>query len=185
MLSHETLVYELKVTLKGSKPPIWRRILVKSDTRLSKLHDILQAAMGWEDCHLHQFEVGGVYYGVRDPAIGLEVKDERRASLNNVLSAEKQKITYEYDMGDSWEHEILLEKILPLDAKIRYPVCVTGKRACPPEDCGGVWGYADLLEILADPNHPEREDRLDWLGDEFDPEAFDLEEVNRTLREIP
>ena len=175
-------IYQVKVTLKGSKPPIWRRILVASDTRLGKLHRILQDVMGWTDSHLHQFIVGQTYYGVPDPDFDMDVRSERTVPLNRVLQEPKDKIIYEYDFGDSWEHELLLEKVLAADPTIRYPVCVTGKRACPPEDCGGIWGYVELLEALASPDHPEHASMIEWAGDDFDPEAFDLEDVNSMLR---
>jgi hypothetical protein len=177
-------IYQVKVTLRGSKPPIWRRILVASDTRLGKLHRILQVVMGWTDSHLHQFMVGHTAYGVPDPDFDLDVRSERTVPLSRVLQAPKDKIIYEYDFGDSWEHELLLEKVLAPDPAIRYPICVTGKRACPPEDCGGIWGYAELLEALASPNHPEHASMRDWVGDDFEPEAFDLEAVNSMLRQI-
>ena len=105
-------------------------------------------------------------------------------SLQQVVSRVKDKLIYEYDFGDSWEHELLVEKILPLEEGKRYPVCLTGKRACPPEDCGGIWGYASLLEAIRDPEHPEHEEMVDWVGGEFDPEAFDLDEVNRELQNL-
>ena len=177
-------IYQIKVTLKGSKPPIWRRILVASDTRLGKLHRILQVVMGWTDSHLHQFMVGPTAYGVPDPDFDLDVRSERTVPLSRVLQAPKDKIIYEYDFGDSWEHELLLEKLLAPDPTIRYPLCVTGKRACPPEDCGGIWGYAEVVEALASPEHPEHRRMRELMGDDFDPEAFDLEAVNSRLRRI-
>jgi hypothetical protein len=175
-------VYQLKVTLKGTKPPIWRRIQVTGDTSLLKLHQILQIAMGWYDSHLHQFIVWGTYYGIPDPDFPYEIKSETRAKLSQVVAQEKDKFTYEYDFGDSWEHEIVVEKILQPETGTHYPVCLAGKRACPPEDCGGVWGYADLLEAIRDPEHPEHDEWCEWVGDEFDPNEFDLEEVNHELK---
>ena len=174
-------IYQIKVTLKGSKPPIWRRILVASDTRLGKLHRILQDVMGWTDSHLHQFIVGQTYYGVPDPDFDLDVRSERTVPLNRVLQEPKDKIIYEYDFGDSWEHELLLEKVLPPDPEARYPLCLTGKRACPPEDCGGVWGYAEFLEAITSSEHEEHETMLEWIGGRFDAEEFDVDEVNSSL----
>lgn len=172
--------YQIKVALDDSKPPIWRRLLVSGDTRLSELHGIIQIAMGWTDSHLHQFISGGVFYGMPDDEFDTE--DETRYRLSNLLSAEKQKIKYEYDFGDSWIHTITLEKILPVDDSIGLPRCTAGKRAAPPEDCGGVWGYRDLLDILSDPEHPQYEEMLDWLGvDEFDPNHLDLKKINDEL----
>lgn len=174
-------VYQLKVTLLGLRPPIWRRLLVKSDTRLDALHDILQIAMGWTDSHLHQFIADETYYGLPHPGDFYEVKDERKVRLDQLLKAPNDKMGYEYDFGDSWEHLILLEKILPAEEGVRYPLLVAGKRAGPPEDVGGVFGYAEFLDAIRDPSHPEHEEYLDWVGDEFDPEALDLEEANRML----
>ncbi len=177
-------VYQLKVTLRDSKPPIWRRIQVTSDTRLSMLHRVLQVVMGWEGAHLHQFMAHGLYYGTPHPDFGFEVNNENKVSLQQVVSGVKDKLIYEYDFGDSWEHELLVEKILPLEAGKGYPVCLTGKRACPPEDCGGIWGYAGFLEAIQDPNHPEHEAMREWVGGEFAPDAFDLDEVNRELQRL-
>lgn len=178
-------IYQLKITLLGLRPPLWRRVLVKSNTSLDVLHEVIQGAMGWWDCHLHAFSIGGIEYGRIDPDFGLEdTKDETRMTLNRVVTGEKSKFRYTYDFGDGWEHEILLEKILPVDPAQPYPVCIKGKRACPPEDCGGIWGYQELIEIMADPQHPEYEERLDWLEEPLEPEQFDLDEVNAALRRL-
>ena len=177
-------IYQLKVTLKDNKPPIWRRIQINSDITLDKLHQILQVVMGWFDYHLHQFVVYGEYYGTPDPDIGFEVKNEKRVKLNQLASESGDKFVYEYDFGDSWKHVILLEKILQPEAGVRYPVCLKGKRASPPEDCGGVWGYDALLEAIQDPVHPEHKEMLEWLGGGFDPEKFDLDVVNQELKTI-
>lgn len=180
-------IYQIKVTLRGSRPPIWRRIAVAGDTTLAKLHMILQVVMGWEDSHLHQFIVGKTYYSEPDPdgaAIGFVTKNEKKVKLAQLGLKEKSKFIYEYDFGDSWEHDLLVEKIMPPEEGKQYPVCLKGKRACPPEDCGGVWGYAGLLEILADPKHPEYEDMMEWMEEDFDPEAFNLEGVNAYLQVI-
>ena len=177
-------IYQLKVTLNNSKPLIWRRIQVNSDITLYKLHQILQVVMGWFNSHLHQFIVRGQYYGTPDPDFGFEVKNEKRIKLNQIVSRAGDKFIYEYDFGDGWKHIILLEKILQPEAGVRYPICLEGKRACPPEDCGGIWGYYNLLKAIQDPAHPEHEDMLEWLGDGFDPEEFDLEVINEELKTI-
>ena len=177
-------VYQLKVTLQGIRPPIWRRFQVADDTTLSELHQILQVVMGWENYHLHQFRIRGTDFGEPDPDFGSGIKDDRRVKLRQVVFGEKEKFIYEYDFGDSWKHEILVEKILPPEPGARYPACVAGKRSCPPEDCGGVWGYAEFLEAIGDPDHPEHEEMLEWIGGSFDPEAFDLEMVNLELRTV-
>ena len=178
------VVYQIKVTLKGSRPPIWRRIQVISDTTLAQLHRLLQCVMGWEDAHLYQFVVSGIKYG--DPRLlgELDAEDARTVPLATLGLCEKLKFLYEYDFGDSWEHELLVEKILPRDEGKRYPVCLTGKRACPPEDCGGIWGYASFLAALRDPEHPEHDEMLEWVGGEFDPDILDLDEVNRELQRL-
>jgi len=177
-------VLQLKVTLRDSKPPIWRRIQVKNNITLYKLHQVLQVVMGWQNAHLHQFIISGTYYGQPHSDYGFEVRSERGAKLNQVAAHEKFKFLYEYDFGDSWQHEILIEKILPLNPEVRYPLCLKGKRACPPEDCGGIWGYEDLLGILHDPNHSNYEEMLEWIGGEFDPETFNVAEINRQLQSL-
>ena len=185
-VSADVPIYQIKVTLDDSKPPIWRRILVRSDITLGQLHDILQAVMGWTGYHLHQFIVGRTYYGVPDPDYEgfLEMHDESRVKLNQIVTGEKYKFRYEYDFGDSWLHNLLVEKVLPPEPGQQVPVCIKGKGACPPEDVGGIWGYYTFLEAIQDPDHPEHEDYLEWVGEEFDPEAFDLDEVNEMLRAL-
>lgn len=178
-------ILQLKVSLVGaSKPPVWRRLVVPATMRLDRLHEVIQAAMGWEDYHLHAFSAGGVDYGPPDPELGHV--DERKTRVSDVIGQPKACMRYVYDFGDHWQHDVVVEKVLVADAGTFYPSCVAGKGCCPPEDCGGVWGYADLRETLADPTHEEHEDMLEWLGletaAEFDPEAFDLAEANALLR---
>jgi hypothetical protein len=184
--ANQSKVYQLKITLKYVRPSIWRRIEVPKDVTLGELHLILQAAMGWTNSHLHQFKVGRIYYG--EPSIDefsdLKVKDEGKARLDKVLSKTKQKMIYEYNFGDGWEHEILLEKVALRDSTQVYPRCVGGARACPPEDCGGVHGYANFLEAISDPMHEEHDEYLDWVGDEFDPEKFDVAQFEIALKNI-
>ena len=184
IVTKEAKIYQLKITLKYIRPPIWRRIQIRRDITLAELHLILQAGMGWTNSHLHQFRVGKTYYG--DPDIDefgdMNLKDERKLRLSKLLSKPKQKIVYEYDFGDGWEHEILLEKIVPAEPGIQYPRCLGGARACPPEDCGGVGGYAEFLAAIRDPNHEEHDEYLDWIGGEFDPEEFDVEDFDNALR---
>jgi len=177
-------IYQIKITLKDSKPAIWRRVLVPATIALDILHDVIQCAMGWEDGHLHQFIKDRQFYSPPDPDGCLDVNDSRKTKLSDLMVKIKGKIEYEYDFGDSWRHEIVLEKILPFDENTKYPVCIEGKMNCPPEDCGGVWGYADLLQILKNPEDEQYEDMLDWLGGEFDPEEFDIEETNKYLANI-
>jgi hypothetical protein len=185
--SVDTPIYQLRVILKDIKPPIWRRILIASDVKLHRLHYILQDVMGWDNSHLYQFIVkdGAMrhFYGEPHDDYGGQMKDARRVRLSEVAPGAKARLVYEYDFGDDWEHEILVEKIVPREAGLKYPVCISGARACPPEDCGGTWGYGEFLKAIADPDNPESESTLEWTGDgfDFDPEQFDLEEVNREL----
>ncbi len=177
-------IYQIKITLQGSKPPIWRRILISDAIKLDEFHEVIQIVMGWENYHLHQFRHGEIFYGVPNEDFddsGLELKDETKYKLSDLLKAEKSSVMYEYDFGDGWEHKIVLEKILPFDSTIQLPQCIKGKRACPPEDCGGIWGYESLLESLNDKKHLEHEDMLEWLGEEFDAEYFNLDEINALL----
>ncbi len=178
-------LYQINITLADSKPPIWRRLLVHSNIRLNVFHDAIQYSMGWLNCHLHQFEKDRILYGVNDDDFGsdfgLEIEDEKKFKLSDMLQEEKDTMIYEYDFGDGWRHIILLEKILPFDASPELVKCIKGKRSCPPEDCGGIWGYENLLEIVNDPTHSEHEEILDWLGGEFDPEYFSLIETNNML----
>ena len=176
--------YQLKISLKGAKPPIWRRLLIADSVSLPKLHQAIQIAMGWTDSHLHQFIVDGEFYGRPDPDFDdMEMEDERHYKLSQFLQKEKDWILYEYDFGDSWEHKITLEKILPFDPKAVLPKCIKGKGACPPEDVGGIWGYYGFLDALADPSHPEHEDYKEWIGCDFDPQSCDIEEINELLAE--
>ena len=186
MPNQSNQIFQIKVTLDDTHPPIWRRIQVPGNTTLLKLHDILQIVMGWEDYHLHMFTIEGTIYG--DPADDeygdLGTVDEARFKLNQVIHREGQRLSYEYDFGDSWDHTLLVEKILLPQEGVRYPTCLKGKRACPPEDVGGVWGYENFLDAIRDPDHDEHEMYLTWIGGEFDPEAFDLAEVNIRLRSM-
>jgi hypothetical protein len=177
-------VYQLKITLRGSKPPIWRRVAVPGNFSLGKLHRVIQLAMGWEDCHLHQFIIDGEYYGIPSPDDWEPVIDERRHALGRIAPYEKSKFVYEYDFGDGWEHIILVEKIFPAEKGVKYPVCLKGKRACPPEDVGGVWGYEDFLEAIRDPGHEEHDTYMEWIDGEFDSEEFNLDVINLDLQRV-
>lgn len=183
-MSAPKLVYQLKVTLKDTKPSVWRRVVVPENITLASLHEILQVVMGWEDYHLHQFIIAGQFFGnPEDDEFGeLDLQDEARARLNRLGLGEDARFSYEYDFGDSWDHTLVIEKILPAEKGVRYPVCIAGKRACPPEDVGGVWGYAEFLEAIANPRHEEHTSYLEWIGGRFDPDEFDLEVVNADLR---
>ena len=177
-------IYQLKITLNDSKPPIWRRILVPDSISLHQLHTILQIVMGWTNSHLHQFIIDDEYYGdPEDDEMG-DMKNEKRYRLNQFVRRKGFKFIYEYDFGDSWEHIILVEAILPIQKGAQYPICLEGKRACPPEDVGGVWGYEEFLEVISNPKHPEHEEMLEWVGEDFDPEFFDIEDANLGLRQF-
>src|SRR5574341_1526395 len=177
-------VYQMKITLEDSKPPIWRRIQVTSASTLYRFHKILQVVMGWSDYHLHEFIIDDRHYGEPSPDYDFKMNNERTVKLGQVVSEEGAKFAYIYDFGDYWYHKILVEKILPLESDKCYPVCLKGKRACPPEDCGGIWGYYDFLKAIQNSDHPEHEHMLEWIGGSFDPEAFDLDEINRRLEKI-
>jgi hypothetical protein len=177
-------VYQLKITLKGVKPPVWRRVQVLNDMSLQQLHYLIQVIMGWTESHLHQFTIAGIEYGQPLPEYEFNVANEARVKLSQVVSGEKFKFFYTYDLGDCWEHEILVEKVLPREAEQLYPICLAGKRACPPEDCGGTWGYEEFVEAIQSPDHPDHEEMLEWVGGEFDPNAFDRDEINQQLRSI-
>jgi hypothetical protein len=174
-------IYQLKVTLLYTDPPIWRRLLVPASA-LEQMHFVLQAAMGWDDSHVHEFSVGKRRFGQPSPYeqfMGRTVtEDERKVRLAGILARVGSKFTYTYDFGDTWEHVVVLEKRLPADLSISYPACTDGQLACPPEDCGGIPGYYDLVEALADPDHERHEEMLEWIGD-FDPQAFSVDAVNK------
>ena len=178
--------YEIKITLLGIDPPIWRRIRIE-DCTLDQLHQHIQSAMGWTNSHLHQFVIDGRIYGdldlLDDGFLETEILDSTTTPISRIKSGNNRpvKFLYQYDFGDSWEHEVLIERSLKREPRKRYPVCLDGARNCPPEDVGGVWGYFDYLHALGDPTHEEHESHLEWNGP-FDPEQFDAAAVTRRLR---
>ena len=163
-------IVSLKVTLRGTRPPVWRRLLLPGEMTLGDLHQAIQAAMGWHDGYLNSFDIGGRQYGDRHTVD--DVADENRLTLNSLLKSGVARFAYTYDFGDNWEHALVIEKRAPAGEARSYPACVGGKRNCPPEDCGGAWGYQHLLDILADPAHPERAEQVEWIGEEFHPDEF-------------
>ena len=178
-------VYQLELTLRGIRPPIWRRLLVPGDITLGRLHAVFQVAMGWEESHLHVFRIEGKKYS--DPEFDLDedgIGDEHAVTLAEVTHGGEAGIVYEYDFGDSWEHDVKVEKVYaPGESSARGPVCLAGARACPPEDVGGTPGYEEFLRAIADPEHGDHAHYLEWVGGEFDPETLDLEKINRALRD--
>jgi tetratricopeptide (TPR) repeat protein len=180
------IIYQLKITLKDVKPPIWRRFLIESDATLYKLFLVLLNGMGWVGGHLHGFEINGKHYGEPDPEDEFfeDTINEKKVKLNNVIQAEGDRFIFEYDYGDGWEHEVVVEKILPCEEGVKYPVCLEGARACPPEDCGGPFGYEDLVKAIKNPKHPKHKSYLKWLDRKFDPERFDPKEANLLIKDI-
>jgi len=203
-------IHELKITLHESKPPIWRQFAVPSDILLSDLHKVIQVVMGWTNSHLHQFTIPNAqpkptkeeltsldWQGrlerltmqrdrcLSDPRMEIEdAEDESKVKLCEIAATVKSKFIYEYDFGDGWDHVIQVVKIGPPAEGVTYPVCISGKHACPLEDCGGMWGYYEKLEVLKNPKHEDYEDIAEWVGEYFDPERFDVEEINAQLAEL-
>lgn len=178
-----TNIYQIKISLEHIKPPIWRRFLVNEQTRLGDLHTIIQVIMGWENDHLHEFNIDNCRYGLLDPDYPSEVADEDDFSLKD-LAKSGDKLIYDYDFGDSWRHLLKVEKVLPAKPGAFHATCTDGKRACPPEDCGGFPGYMALLEALKNPHDDDDAELHEWLGEDYDPEKFDLDEVNQRLRRL-
>jgi len=183
-------IFHFKIKLKGSKPAITREVLVESEKTFEHLHQVIQAVMPWDNDHSYGFEYKNKSLFVCDKGFMLD-EDERLVSkvkLSDYFKQVKDTITYVYDYGDNWEHNITLHKILEKDSKIKYPFCLEGKNAAPFEDCGGIWGFYDILEIIKNPKHPEYKDTRKWIGlaknETFDPEFFDIEEANRCLSKI-
>lgn len=189
-------VYQLKITIKDIKPPIWRRLLVQENITFYKFHKIIQAAFGWQDYHLFNFHFGDAVICLPDPYYGpdemygpgVEELNAKRNKIDDWLD-ERKEFVYTYDFGDNWNHQIIVEDKIEADKGVKYPVCTAGERHRPPEDVGGIPGYADFLQTIADPNNPESEDMLVWAekdtgGRKFDPEYFYLNEINRALTKI-
>ena len=181
MIPFGPTVHVLRVSLRDVAPKVWRRVVVKSETPLRKLARLLEQSMGWDGYHLHMFDVAGILFGVPDEDADYVI-NEKAATVKHVLPRPGTSMRWDYDFGDGWEHDVVVEAIeSPVDGK-RYSVCLDGAGACPPEDCGGVTGYVELLLALADPRHPEHERLTTWAPDGFDPASFDLVEANRRMR---
>jgi Plasmid pRiA4b ORF-3-like protein len=200
-MAENVKIYQIKVTLRRTRPPIWRRLQVAGDTKLGKLHRVLQVTMGWYDAHLHAFRVGRTAYSVPDPEFPTGMRSERNVRLEQIAgegdNRDLRVRLRRWDRGEGrrprmtclrlwhgWEHALKVEKILPAEKGKRYPVCLAGKHACPPEDCGGVSGYAHLLEVLSNAKDEQYEELQEWIGPDFEPEAFDLDQINRTMSGI-
>ena len=175
-------IYQVKIELEDIHPPIWRRLLVSGDINLGKLHEVIQGAMGWTNTHLHEFEIIGETYS--DPEAEIDdSRNELQYRLSQVAPPAGESFLYLYDPGDGWEHHILVEEIAPADIRFPgHPVCLAGARACPPEDCGGPFGYEDFLSAITNPKHKRHKEMRDWIDDEFDAENFDLAETNEILK---
>ncbi len=181
-------IIQLKITLAYTKPPIWRRILVERKATFLELHYIIQSAMGWMNAHLFEFQFGDYRVGEADDEFddfGMgELLEASETTLDQMITDFTSRFIYEYDFGDSWTHKIVVEKYLPRDQAVEYPICTAGKLNCPPEDCGGIPGFYNLLEIIADKKHPERKEMLQWLGGSYDPAYFDKDAVNKILKNL-
>ena len=177
-------IFQLKITLEDTTPPIWRRLLVPGDIRLSKLHRIFQAAMGWTNSHLHSFTVGPALYGMHVDDWPDEEIDEEDVTVLDALRGHKS-CRYEYDFGDGWEHRVEVEAHTSSDRGLKHAVCLAGANACPPEDCGGPSGFQHLLDVLGDPSDEQYADLLAWVGGAFEASAFDLAQTNAALQRVP
>jgi hypothetical protein len=179
-------IYQIKVDLRGAEPPIWRRLEVPADITLARLHLVIQVAFGWDNSHLHAFETSKGRFGIADRELGQRAGSS--VTLAQVAPKARSKILYTYDFGDDWEHDIVVEKVFNPTGTINYPRCTDGSRAAPPDDCGGIWGYARLLDVLEDPSHPDHEDQLEWMGlddpAEFDPDTFDPAAITTALSRL-
>jgi len=176
-------VVQLRISLQEVRPVVWRRLLVPGSVRLSKLHAVFQAAMGWTNSHLHSFRIGDTVYGMQFDDYPPGEKDEKSVTVVGALRDQRQFL-YEYDFGDSWEHKVVVEAITKAELGLKLAVCVDGQNACPPEDCGGAGGYLMMLDALADPSHEEHDGFLTWVGGAFDPAAFELALANIALQRL-
>jgi hypothetical protein len=176
-------VLECVIELREVEPRVWRRLLIPGGVRLRKLHRIFQAAMGWEDCHLHAFEIGDERYGMQFDEYPEGELDETSVTVVGGLRG-LERFAYEYDFGDSWVHEVAVTALWRMHIGLKFAVCLEGANACPPEDCGGAGGYEDLLQVLADPSHEDYDHLLGWVGGPFDPTEFDVGIVNARLQTV-
>jgi hypothetical protein len=175
-------IYQLKITLKGSRPPIWRRLQLRGDITLAALHRSIQALMGWEDCHLHEFRIAGNFFGMPLPDNEDVLTNEKAVALQRVVKSKGARFLYVYDFADNWRHGIVVERIFDAEEGVAYPVCTAGRRACPPENSGSIENYYLELEVMKHPEHPAYSEMIARFGKKWDPEAFDLEQTNLRLK---
>ncbi len=175
-------IYQIKIILEDIRPPVWRRLLVDNHIPLGRLHEAIQISFNWQFAHLHQFIEGSTLYGEAGASdFGIDIIDEDTVALSSILKKEKSWMRYEYDFGDSWVHKIVLEKILPGTMKDTPVKCIKGRRNVPPEDCGGIMGYQHFLEVLANPQHEDYQDIVEWVGKDWDSEYYDQDKINEEL----
>ncbi len=177
-------VFQLHVRLEDTDPPVWRRVLVPGGAKLSKLHDIVQAAMGWTNSHLHSFTIDAKLYGSHFDDYPEEELDEAECTVSIAMRGNVQRFSYEYDFGDSWSHEVVVEDVTRAPHVLKYGVCLDGQGACPPEDVGGTGGYQEFLAAMADPMHEEHDNYLVWVGYKFDPSEFNVAAANAALQRV-
>jgi hypothetical protein len=176
----------IKITLRDSEPPIWRRVAVTDDINLERLHDIIQVSMGWFDCHLHEFHIGDRIYGVPDPVFedpGYRVFKESGRKLRSLVERDIRRFDYVYDFGDHWVHDVVIACVNPIDSDRQYPCFIDGKNPCPPEDVGGMGGFYHFLEAIRDPDHEEHDEMTEW-ADGYDPDTLDVERIKIGLEMI-
>lgn len=179
-----TTYYSLRIELTHSEPMIWRRLLVPANITLPKLHRAIQGAMGWSNSHLHQFHIGNERYSEPDPYDNGRLIDEKGVKLSSLLVEQVREFIYEYDFGDDWQHRLVLEQVQQAHPSWKGSLCTAGQRACPPENVGGIWGYAEFLSAIANPQHEQHIDMLCWIGGVFDPEGFDINSANVRIRKL-
>jgi Plasmid pRiA4b ORF-3-like protein len=179
--SKKRSTYQIRIILRGLRPPIWRVLQVASDTRLADFNTVLQVAMGWSNIHLHQFEWQGMRYGIPDPDAPDDTCRESDFCLDELLLEAGDSLVYRYDFGGDWVHRVQLEKVLDFDERLPLPLCLRGRRACPLEDVGGPPGYKAFLGTFSDPAHPDHAELLAWIEGQFDPEHFDVGKTNDAL----
>jgi Plasmid pRiA4b ORF-3-like protein len=185
MLLRNMDIYQLKIILMDVRPLIWRRIQVQDTVNLPQLHKVLQIVMGWENSHLHRFTVDRRRHLGKFDAIDDQHHHASKVPLRLLLGEQDTKfLYYEYDFGDGWIHEVCNEKTLPPEPGKLYPICISGERNCPPEDCGGPNGYQEMLRALRGERDPDHASTIEWIGRDFDPKAFDADAVNRRLRRL-